>query len=82
MRVIVPYVEPIYVRPISVVHTPKGLVHARRVVKPSVQLKAPFFGEFDSRVSLKDVVKSCYAPWPFDDDVDSVPNFEELIAFN
>ena len=64
------------------VHNPESLVHARRVVKPSVQVKSPFVREFNSGASLKDVVKSCYAPWPFNDDVESVHDFKKLAAFN
>ena len=82
MRVIVPYVKDRYVQPISAVVSPGILKPSKRAVKLSVQVKSPFIKEFDLGASLKDVSKSCYAPRPFDDYVDSHPDYQDLSSFN
>ena len=82
MRAIVSYVEARCVQPISIVVSPGILKHSKRAVKLSVQVKSPFIKEFDLGASLKDVSKSCYAPRPFDDYVDSHHNFQDLSSIN
>ena len=55
MRAIVPYVEPIFVPPTSVVYTIESLAHVVRVIKPNVKVKSSFIREFDSGAGLKDI---------------------------
>ena len=82
-----------YIPPIS-----EAVVYRKRVVKPGVFKKSPFVVEFESGASMKEEVEpaksvgmskeavqaseSSSLPYPFDENVESGPNYKNICDFN
>lgn len=91
----VPLISPIsvYIPPVS-----EAIVYRKRVGKPGVLKKSPFVSEFESGGSKKEEVdptksvagskeavqpsKSSSSGFPFDEDVENGPSYEDVSVFN
>lgn len=94
-REIIPFISPVsvYIPPIS-----EAAVYRKRVLKPGVFKKSPFVAEFESGASMKEEVEpaksvgmskeavqaseSSSLPYPFDENVESGPNYKDVCDFN